>query len=810
MSDKYVDIIFPRPLRRSFTYRKPDYINNTLQTGQRVVVPLRNQETIGFVLSTKSEKPEGFELKDIIEVVDSSPIFPPELLDFLKRISNYYLTPLGKILKSTIPKEYRVKKNREISVNKDSYTKEKYQDIYQRFGSNNSLRYKTLRQDFERDYLAKGLNYLKDIDVLEEKVHFDKSNSREIIKKTIKLSENFSDQSKEKIPGNASQQKKIINYLEKHNKINDEELDDFSSYSIQSLKKKGLIKIEKKDVTLDQMWNGYSTDSKDVTLNNEQKEAYENIKTAISQNIFKSFLLFGVTGSGKTEVYIKLIKDALEQDKSALVLVPEITLTTHLASRFKGAFGADIAIWHSNLRQSYRSKIWQKILSREVSVVIGARSALFLPLQNLGLIVLDEEHDSSFKQSGTAPRYHARDAALMRGQKENATVVMGSATPSIESHYNSATQKFEKLELKERHSKASDPEMHVIDLKKNWDSGQKKTNLYTDFLINKIAEKFDRNEQILLLQNRRGYSNVLLCSDCGWTPECKNCDVTLTYHQTNETLVCHYCNYMERVPKKCPECGSSNFIFPGFGTQKAETRLEEIMPELSIQRLDNDTTRKKGALKNIFRRFENHKIDVLIGTQMIAKGLDFHNVTLVGVLNADIGLSLPDFRSRERVFQLLHQVSGRVGRGEIQGEVVIQTFQPDDFTIQCAVTGDIDIFKNREYSERNETNYPPFSRMASIIVSSLNQDRVKDVAQKSAQYLKQRNQNIEILGPTQAPIGKIQNRYRYLIILKSRRDKDPNGRRLRSLLNNFLNSQDYNKLSNKAKIIINIDPLDLL
>jgi len=810
MNKKYVDIAFPRPMRRSFTYRIPDFIETPLQIGQRIVVPLRGKETIGFVIGFKNEKPQGFEIKPVYEVIDNQPVFPPELLSFLKSISKYYLTPVGKILKSTIPKEYRIKRSREIVAHENQGKPRKYKDIYDRVLASGSLRYQTLRNDFERDYLARGLDYLKRKNILSENVHFKEKTTKKIIRRTITLSKKYYEEKNKNIPANATAQIRIINFLKKNGKIKENQIENFSDYSIDSLHEKGLINIKAEDVTIDRMWYGFQERDKNVVLSDEQQEVFNAVKQPLHQEKFESFLLHGVTGSGKTEVYIKLIEEARKLNKSALVLVPEITLTTHLASRFKGAFGDQIAIWHSNLKQSYRSKIWRMVLNKEISIVIGARSALFLPLHQLGLIILDEEHDSSFKQAGTAPRYHARDAALMRGLKSNAAVLLGSATPSIESHYNAAINKFTPLEMKRRYSEAKHPEMHIVDLKKNWSSGKQSNNLYSDLLLEKIQEKVGKDEQVLLLQNRRGYSNFLICSNCSWTPRCRNCDVTLTYHKTSNRLVCHYCNYIDRIPSKCPECEGESFIFPGFGTQKAETLLGKILPDISITRMDADTTRKKGALKKMLNSFDNKEVDVLIGTQMIAKGLDFHNVTLVGVLNADIGLSLPDFRARERVFQLLHQVAGRVGRGTKRGEVVIQTFQPDDFTIKCAITGDIDTFKNREYSERNETGYPPFSRMASIIFSGLKEKEIKRTAWESVRLLKKYSRRIEILGPAKAPIGKIKNRYRYIAILKSRKKYDEKGLKLRRLLRGFLNSKTYKRLSARVKITVDVDPIDLL
>jgi primosomal protein N' (replication factor Y) len=608
----------------------------------------------------------------------------------------------------------------------------------------------------------------------------------------------------------APRQWEILEHLQAHGAVPPHEFGKFSPAAIKSLINKQLIVLEETELSDDLFWEDILTKEKTVTLTEEQIKITAEISQHIGSDSFKPFLLQGVTGSGKTEVYLKLIKKALAAGKSALILVPEITLTTHLAGRFRGEFKDDIAIWHSHLSGTQRHILWKKIRDGLYPIVIGARSAILLPIRRLGLIIIDEEQDGSFKQREQEPKYHARDAALMRAVESGAVVVMGSATPSLESLYNAAVGKFQKVELKKRYSRAPSATIEIIDMKAEWKNTGDFENPISRRLKEKIAEKLDRNEQILLLQNRRGYSNVLLCPDCGWTPKCRNCDIPLTYHKSNTTLLCHYCNLVQQPPDVCPNCQSSKFLYPGFGTQRVEICLRESFPDHEIVRLDMDSARKRGFSQRVMREFASGKIDIILGTQMIAKGLDFPNVTLVGVLNADIGLFMPDFRARERVFHLLYQVAGRAGRGKIQGEVFIQSFNPQDITIRFAMQQDFAKFTALELNERNPINYPPFSRIAAVQFSGFNESRVRKAADECTQFLKNHNKKLEVLGPAPAPISKIKNRYRYLSIIKSRKEKDPNGTELRFMLKSFLASSVYQSRNRQIRIGIDIDPLDLL
>ena len=815
MSDLLVNIAFPSSaLRQLFTYRINPENKLPVLSGQRVVAPLRNTPTIGFVAETGIAAPENIKLKTIIEIIDPEPLIPEDLFRFLIKLSNYYLAPLGKTLSAAIPSEYQIQKHRQIFIidpRTDSIPKP-YLQLFAKISSTDSIPLSSLKRQFDKETLVRGIEILKKLNRVNEAPRFSAPQHRPLTQKRILLADNFvaTRPDVQNLKKRANRQWEILEFLQTNPAISQQDFNKFSLSAIKTLVKKQLITVNETEISDDVFWKDILLKEKTVLLTDEQNLVTEEIAQHIGLDRFAPYLIQGVTGSGKTEVYLKLIRKTLAMNKSALVLVPEITLTTHLASRFRGEFKDTIAIWHSHLSGTQRNILWKKIRDGLYPIVIGARSAVLLPIQHLGLIIIDEEQDGSFKQRDQEPRYHARDAALMRAVECRAVVVMGSATPSLESLYNAAIGKFQKLELKKRYSEAPSATIEIIDMKAEWKTTGDFENPISRLLNEKIAEKLDRNEQILLLQNRRGYSNVILCPDCGWTPKCRNCDISLTYHKNAATLLCHYCNLVQQPPTVCPNCQSSKFLYPGFGTQRVETCLQEAFPNHKIVRLDVDSTLKRGFSQRVMREFEAGHIDIILGTQMIAKGLDFPNVTLVGVLNADIGLFMPDFRARERVFHLLYQVAGRAGRGKIQGEVFIQSFNPQDITIRFAMQQNIAKFTALELNERNPINYPPFSRLAAILFSGLNEIQVKEAAETCTHYLKQHNKKLEILGPAPAPISKIKNRYRYLSIIKSRKDADSNGTQLRRALKSFLASSVHQSQSRQVRISIDIDPMDLL
>jgi len=539
-----------------------------------------------------------------------------------------------------------------------------------------------------------------------------------------------------------------------------------------------------------------------ITLSLEQKNVFNKIIN--TSNGFHPFLMHGVTGSGKTEVYLKLAQKMVQCNKSVLVLVPEISLTPQVASRFRSAFGKRVALWHSKMSKAEKGWTWQQLKKGAYSVVVGARSAIFSPLKNIGLIIIDEEQEFSYKQENTMPRYHARDVAMVRGKNANAIVLLASATPSLESYYNAIQKKFHLLELKKRYGGSVYPSIEIIDMKKTYIEDNEK--ILSPNLKKAIHDRLKKSEQIIIFQNRRGYHLVQTCNDCGQIKTCKNCSITMTYHKTDHALHCHHCEAIEQIDSLCKKCKSDNIACSGAGTQKIEDVLNKEFNGIKILRMDIDTVRNKGAHEKILTQFSKGEANILLGTQMIAKGLDFDNVTLVGVINADSGLFFPDFRAGERVFQLIYQVAGRAGRRTIPGHAIIQTYNPNDIYIQAASTLNTKKFYNIAMAQRQELNYPPFSRIARILFSGKNKNKVNIIANKTYDKLSS-NTNYEILGPAPAPFEKINNMWRSHIIIKTPKNKKGN---IYQFIKKKIGLSIIEKNWMSVRIQIDIDPISMM
>ena len=495
------------------------------------------------------------------------------------------------------------------------------------------------------------------------------------------------------------------------------------------------------------------------SLTDDQMKVFESVDI----NTYNPYLLYGVTGSGKTEVYIKLIEKVIKNDKRAIMLVPEISLTTQITKRFYEAFGDDVAILHSALSNGEKYDEYLKIFRGEVHVVVGTRSAIFAPLKDLGIIIIDEEDSNSYKQDNN-PRYHAKDIALYRAKYNNIPLVLGSATPSLESMARAKKNVYKLLELKKRVGNAVMPKIYIIDMEAEM---KKRNMIFSNLLKEKIKEKLEKKEQIILFLNRRGFSTFINCSNCGFTYKCPSCDISLTYHKTSNNLICHYCGYQQKKDLNCPKCGEDALNYFGLGTEKLEEKLKDLFPDARIVRMDQDTTRKKGAHEKIITDFKNEKYDILLGTQMISKGLDFPKVTLVGVINADTTLNIPDYRSSENTFSLLSQVAGRSGRSDIPGEVIIQTFNPDNYVIKCASLNDYDKFFNYEMDFRHKLSYPPYFYLVGIKVIGASYDETINNSKLVKDYLLNKlSSNFKILGPTTASVFKFNNEYRMQLIIK--------------------------------------------
>ncbi len=534
---------------------------------------------------------------------------------------------------------------------------------------------------------------------------------------------------------------------------------DYNQSSVNTLIKKRIIKVIKKQSYRINKGNDYEI--KELRMTSSQKSAFTKIKDFLNND--ETFLLKGVTGSGKTLVYINLIKEVLKLDKTALILVPEISLTTQLIEKFYNYFGSDVAIFHSGLSAGERYDEYLKILKKEVKVVVGTRSAVFAPLINLGIIIIDEEHSDSYKQDNT-PRYHARDMALWRSKFNKCPLLLGSATPSLESMARALKGIYKLVKMDERVNKHPLPTVKIIDMHEEM---KQRNFIFSQELITNIKDKVSKKEQIILLLNRRGFSTFITCRNCGYTYKCPHCDISLTYHKTSNNLRCHYCGYTITKSDTCPECGSEGLDYFGLGTEKLENELKKQIPEIRIVRMDADTTTRKGSHERIIKEFGDYKYDVLLGTQMISKGLDFSLVTLVGVINADASLNIPDYKSNETTFSLLNQVAGRSGRSDKKGEVIIQTFNPENYTLICVKDNDYQKFYNYEMNIRKTLKYPPYVYLIGIKVISSNYDIASKESIKARDYLKKNLSNNEIvLGPTTASVFKFQNKYRFQIIVK--------------------------------------------
>ena len=559
-----------------------------------------------------------------------------------------------------------------------------------------------------------------------------------------------------KYPRRMAQIKAINNILEV-GKLNKKEV---SSEIVKALEENGIITIEK--VSKYRINKG-SDEIVKKTLTEDQERVYKSVDF----NKYDTYLLYGVTGSGKTEVYIKWIEKCISEGKTAIMLVPEIGLTTQIAKRFYEAFGSDVAIFHSSLSEGEKYDEYLKILRGEVHVVVGTRSAIFVPFTNLGIIIIDEEDSSSYKQDNN-PRYHVRDMAIYRGKYNNIPVVLGSATPTLESKARADKGVYKLLKLSNRVGNAKLPIIHVIDM----EGEMKKRNLiFSEFLQNKIREKLSRKEQVILLLNRRGFSTFITCSNCGYTYKCPSCDITLTFHKSTNNLICHYCGYQKKKDEVCPECHEASLNYYGLGTEKLEEKIKEMYPDARVVRMDQDTTRNKGSHEKIIGEFKEYKYDILLGTQMISKGLDFPKVTLVGVINADASLNIPDYRSSEVTYSLLSQVAGRAGRSEMPGEVIIQTFNPDNYVIECVKSNNYDKFYLQEMNFRKKLKYPPYYYLVGIKVIGKVYEKTIEDARKVKKYLDDNlNKETIVLGPTTASVFRFNNEYRMQIIIKYKFD----------------------------------------
>ena len=766
-----VEVAVGLPVFKTFHYHIPEKMKDSLQVGMRVLVPFKGRKVTGFSIDLLDQPPKDVEEKllEVEDLLDEAPLIVPLMLRFYRWISDYYLYPLGEVIKTGLPPGLHLKSEPFLSLTErgmNSLTRGELhptqEKVLKEIGRCGKVLLKKILKYFPGEvsksqlfsWKRRGLlNIQSGMEGKEVKPKFEKMVQYEGGEPTQRISK---------------KQAEILNWIREKGEISSSELNKrfkSSSKSIQSLQGQGLVSVFRREVCRDLSVRSELKPYPKPELTSDQETALGEILTGIRSKRFSPFLLYGVTGSGKTEIYLRAIEEVLAQGREAIVLVPEISLTPQLLSRFKDRFGENLALLHSGLGRGERHDQWRRIWKGEVKIAMGARSAIFAPFQNVGIIILDEEHDPSYKQEEKL-KYHARDMAVVRAKQAEATLLLGSATPSLESFYNTEKGKFRLLNLPERIEGKPLPGVEVVDVKKE-------EGLLSEKLKAALKKNIEDKKQSLLFLNRRGFANFILCPDCGLTFKCPNCSVTLTYHLKDRSLQCHYCDYRIPAPGDCPKCQGHRLQGMGIGTERLEQEIKLLFPEAQVERMDHDTTSRRRSHVQILKRLESGSTDILVGTQMIVKGHDFPNVTFVGVVSADTSLHFPDFRSSERTFQLLTQVAGRAGRGEAFGEVVIQTFNPDHYSILRAKDHDYIGFYQEEIQFRKALEYPPFSRMINFRLVGNSEKKTKGLAGgmgKIGQSLLKKGygKGIEILGPSTAPFAKMRGKFRWQMLAKGK------------------------------------------
>jgi primosomal protein N' (replication factor Y) len=818
MSDLLCNVALPVPLRTTFTYAIPAALREVLQPGCRVLVPFRKKTLIGVVVEFVEAAPAGTKLREVAKVLDLKPALTPKLIELAQWIAGYYLAPIGEVFRSMLPPVTEVKTQRKILLTDAG---------------------RAAAESLSGGELSHGLStleaaFLARLKTRKGELQFDNPSKLGIdlsaIQKLqrlglIEIRETVSERKRKvqrviawKSAGSGDEPSKAIDEKEERVRTLLEtergplplsqllKLAQVTRAVIERMLHEGKIESweEAIDPAEDPFDVGYSPPAH--ALNAEQESAFTAIRARFELGEFGVQLLHGVTGSGKTEVYLRAVQDALARGKTAIVLVPEIALTLWIGRQCRGWFGArfeGVAVLHSALSDVERAREWRRVRNGEARVVVGTRSAVFAPMEKLGLIIVDEEQENSYKQEET-PRYHGRDVAIMRAKMEGALALLGSATPSLETYHHARNGKYELLTMASRVENRSLANVEIVDLRQEFRSTHK-TSPISSVLHSGISECLANKTQALVLINRRGYSWSVLCRSCGASVQCVNCSISMTYHKHRNRLECHYCGSIQSVPKQCPKCQSQYVYFFGEGSEHLEERLRKEFPGARIARLDRDTARTKRQYQETLGAFADGALDILVGTQMLAKGHDFHRVTLVGVISADSSLSLPDFRAAERTFQLLTQVAGRAGRGELKGRVLIQTYYPEHYAIQDAVKQDYASFFERELHFRQMMAYPPFTSLANVIVRDVSLEKAIRYSRQLSEYFSPHDdKGVRILGPATAPLARLKKEHRFQFLLKS-----PKRSVLTKLLSGAMAYIDAKEIPQTA-VLVDMDPLSLL
>ncbi len=813
----YAEVAIPLYVNQTFTYLVPERLQETVQVGCRCLAPFGRRLLTGYIVGLSLSPIDALpdeSLKKLEAVLDEDPVIIPEILELTRWIADYYYAPWGEVLKASLPTG--MNSSTETTLTPTDAGRQRIANLPPE-RIERSTKWKALKQLLElgqtttrqlqkehpptrasaiiRELEREGLIHIEQ--------HLSQPLTRPRRQNAVRLAANF-DPANTKL---TEPQQRVVECLG-HSTLSHSELLDLASVSaavIRTMEKKGYVEVFAREVRRDPLSHLPITPPKLLDLTDRQSAALQAICEPLERGEYATFLLHGVTGAGKTEVYLRAMRRALDLGKTAMMLVPEISLAPMFSRRLREQFGEAVAILHSSLSDGERMDEWQRIYRGEAQVVIGARSAVFAPLRNLGLLVVDEEHESTYKQEET-PRYNGRDTAIMRALKAQAVVILGSATPSLESYHNANSGKYGYLHLPSRIGGRPLANVEVIDMRAVF-KRHGKVQVISEELASAMAEVQERGEQAIVLLNKRGYSSFLLCRSCGNVIKCRDCDVTLTYHREVHRLICHYCNFQRATPQVCPGCNSQYIHYVGEGTEQLEAIFKGIFPEASIARLDRDTTRRRGAYERLIGEFASGEIDILIGTQMVAKGHDFPNVTLVGVVSVDVGLGMPDFRAAERTFQLLTQVAGRAGRGDTPGKVLIQSYHPEHYSLKFAAHQDYQSFYEHEIEFRRAMYYPPFSVLVNIIIRNKELSAAQATAAELARQLRaasQQERSVRVLGPASAPIARIKGEHRMQILVKAKSRV-----RAREVLDLAIANMNCSA-KDLESITIDVDPIDLI
>lgn len=829
MQTFFVDVILPLPVEARFTYRVPQALNGQIAFGMRVIVPFGNNKLYAAVVErVHEEAPKQFSTKYVLDVIDERPVVSEAQYRLWQWISTYYMCTTGEVMAAALPSALRLASETKVKIHPEFDGDVTVLTPYEM----NVMELLLHRETMTVAEVGKSLQVAKVMPIIkslvdkhavitDEEIRNPYKPKKETVVRLVppydqepafmELLDRLNAKS-----STAPQADTLLAFMMLTREGNRYHFDaaipkstlvkteSINPSSLQTLLKKGILKSEERVIS--RLVDISAENAAEVQLSIPQENACQQIKHTFEQ--FSVTLLHGVTGSGKTEIYIKLIDEVLKQGKQVLYLLPEIALTSQIVNRLRKYFGEKVGVYHSRFNEYERVEIWDRVLSggeqddsAKYQLILGARSALLLPYKNLGLIIVDEEHDSSYKQVDPAPRYHARDAAVMLGQIHGAKVLLGTATPSVETYFNVQLHKFGLVELMQRYADSHLPDIYTV----NMNLATKRhevQGLFSHFLIEQMAMALERKEQIILFQNRRGYAVRMICHTCESMPKCQYCDVTLTYHKKTNLLKCHYCGYAIEVPRECPTCHSTDIEMKGFGTEQVEDTLADIFPEARIARMDMDTTRSKNAYQQIITDFEQHKTDILVGTQMVTKGLDFDRVSVVGILNADALISFPDFRAFERAFQLLSQVSGRAGRKEVPGKVVIQTYQPNHPALKYVETNDFAAMYHSQIEERLRFHLPPATRMVKITLKHPEEQTVLAAAMQLQGLLRGAFAG-SVMGPAAPLVARIQNYFLQDFWLKLPRDHSLSSKKqlLAEILRQFKQLPDFKKV----RCVVNVD-----